>query len=148
MLYIKKAFGLILILTWWMHVAITSLLRDKLPPFKWVMLLCNLYSFCNFTSVIESKIIVSLCFIHIFMCIISSSPISKHTCTWDDSLPYVQHSYNRAIHSSTSHNPFQVGMGFQPLGPIDVALPLTSTQVESSHANTEADKATRFIQNI
>ena len=73
---------------------------------------------------------------------------SKHPCTWDDNLPYVQHNYNRAIHSSTSHIPFQVGMGFQPLGPIDVALPLAYTQVESSHAHTEADKATRFIENI
>jgi hypothetical protein len=53
---------------------------------------------------------------------------SKHPHTWDESLPYVQHSYNRAIHSSTDHNPFQVGLGFQPLGPMDVALPLASTQ--------------------
>jgi hypothetical protein len=44
------------------------------------------------------------------------------------------------------HNPFQVGLGFQPLGPMDVALPLASTQEESSHAQTEADKATRFIE--
>jgi hypothetical protein len=52
---------------------------------------------------------------------------SKHPHTWDESLPYVQHSYNRALHSSTDHNPFQVGLGFQPLGPIDVALPLAVT---------------------
>ena len=73
---------------------------------------------------------------------------SKHPCTWDDKLPYVQHSYNRAIHSSTGHNPFQVGLGFQPLGPIDVAFLLASTQVESSHAHTQAEKATRFIEQI
>jgi hypothetical protein len=65
---------------------------------------------------------------------------SKHPCTWDESLPYVQHNYNRSLHSSTDHNPFQVGLGFQPLGPIDVALPLASTQEESSHAQSEADK--------
>ena len=52
---------------------------------------------------------------------------SKHPCTWDESLPYVQHSYNQALHSSTDHSPFQVGLGFQPLGPIDVALPLAVT---------------------
>jgi hypothetical protein len=52
---------------------------------------------------------------------------SKHPCTWDESIPYVQHSYNRALHSSNGHNPFQVGFGFQPLGPIDVALPLAVT---------------------
>jgi hypothetical protein len=73
---------------------------------------------------------------------------SKHPCTWDESLPYVQHNYNRAIHSSTDHNPFQVGLGFQPLGPMDVALPLAATQADSSHAQTEADKATWFIERI
>jgi hypothetical protein len=46
---------------------------------------------------------------------------SKHPRTWDESLSYVQHSYNRALHSSIGHIPFEVGLGFQPLGPIDVA---------------------------
>jgi hypothetical protein len=71
---------------------------------------------------------------------------SKHPRTWDESLPYVQCSYNRALHSSTSHNPFQVGLGFQPLGPIYVALPLAVTSTDSSPAPTEADKATQFIE--
>jgi hypothetical protein len=31
---------------------------------------------------------------------------SKHPHTWDESLPYFQHSYNRALHSSTYHSPF------------------------------------------
>ena len=73
---------------------------------------------------------------------------SNHPCTWDDNLPYVKHNYNRVIHSSTNHNSFQVGLGFQPLGPIDVVLPLASTQAESSHAHTEADKATKFIEKV
>jgi hypothetical protein len=73
---------------------------------------------------------------------------SKHPCTWDESLPYVQHSYNRALHSSTSHIPFQVGLGFKPLVPIDVALPLAVTSTDSSLAPTEADKATRLIERI
>jgi len=51
----------------------------------------------------------------------------KNPCTWDESLPYVQHNYNMALHSSTSHNPFHMGLGFQPLWPIDVALPLATT---------------------
>jgi hypothetical protein len=53
---------------------------------------------------------------------------SKHPLTWDESIHYVQHIYNRSIHSSTSHIPFQVGLGFQPLGPMDVALPLAATR--------------------
>jgi hypothetical protein len=52
---------------------------------------------------------------------------SKHMHTWDESLLNVQHNYNRALRSSTNHIPFQVGLGFQPLGPIDVALPLAIT---------------------
>jgi hypothetical protein len=52
---------------------------------------------------------------------------SKHPCTWDESLPYVQHNYKKALHSSNDHSPFQVGLVFQPLGLIDVALPLATT---------------------
>jgi hypothetical protein len=71
---------------------------------------------------------------------------SRHPRLWDESLPYVQHNYNRAIHSSTDQNSFQMGLGFQPLGPMDVALPLASTQEESSHAQTKVDKATWFTE--
>jgi hypothetical protein len=42
----------------------------------------------------------------------------------------------------------QMGLGFQPLGPIDVALPLAVTSTDSSPATTEANKATRFIERI
>jgi hypothetical protein len=73
---------------------------------------------------------------------------SNNPLTWDEILPYVQHSYNRALHSSTNHIPFQVGLGFQPLGPIDVALPLAVTSTDSSLAPTEVDKATQFIEKI
>jgi hypothetical protein len=73
---------------------------------------------------------------------------SKNPCTWDESLPYVHKSYNRAPHSSTSHSPFQVGLGFKPLGPIDVALPMETKKTNSSHVHYETDKATRFIERI
>jgi hypothetical protein len=59
---------------------------------------------------------------------------SKNPRTWDESLPFVHHSYNRALHSSTIHDPFQVGLGFQPLGPIDVALAFSVTSTDSSPA--------------
>jgi hypothetical protein len=70
----------------------------------------------------------------------------KHPRTWDESLPYVYHNYNKAIHSSNGHSPFQVGLGSQPLGPIDVALPLATTQIDSSHVQSEANIATKFIE--
>jgi hypothetical protein len=56
---------------------------------------------------------------------------SKHPCTWDEILPYVQHSYNRSLHNSIGHNPFQVCLGFQPLAPIDVALPIATAHRKS-----------------
>jgi hypothetical protein len=31
---------------------------------------------------------------------------SKKLGTWDENIPYVQHSYKGALHSSTTHNPF------------------------------------------
>ena len=71
---------------------------------------------------------------------------SKHPRTWDESLPYVQHSYNRALHSSIGHRQFQVGLGFQTLGPIDVALPLANAQTVSSPNQSAIEKATRFIE--
>ena len=73
---------------------------------------------------------------------------SKHPRTWDESLPYVQHSYNRALHSSIGHSPFQVGLGFQPLCPIDVAIPFVATQLDSGYVQSEADKANNFIEFI
>jgi hypothetical protein len=30
----------------------------------------------------------------------------NHPCTWDESLSYVEHSYNKDIHISTDHSPF------------------------------------------
>ena len=73
---------------------------------------------------------------------------SKNPRTWDESLPYIHHRYNRALHSSTGHNPFQVGLGFQPLCPINVAIPIGATQGDSTHVQSEADKANSFIENI
>ena len=73
---------------------------------------------------------------------------SKHPCNWDQSLPYIQHSYNRALHSSIGHNPFQVCLVFHPLAPIDVALPISSTREDSAHAKTEDDKANHFVERI
>jgi hypothetical protein len=64
----------------------------------------------------------------------STCTIQNTPHTWDKILFYVQHSYNRALHSSTGHIPFQVGLGFQPLGPMDVALPLETTSTDSSTA--------------
>jgi hypothetical protein len=73
---------------------------------------------------------------------------SKNPRTWDESLPYVQHSYNWDLHKSTDHNPFQVGLGFQPLCPIDVTIPFASTHADSAHVQSKAAKENNFIEHI
>ena len=73
---------------------------------------------------------------------------SKHPRTWDESLPYVKQNYNWALHSSNNHSPFQVGLGFQPLCPIDVAMPFVATQADSAHAQSEVSKTNNFIERI
>ena len=73
---------------------------------------------------------------------------SKHPRTWDESLPYVQHIYNRALHSSIGHSPFQVGLGFKPLCPIDVAMPFAAAQANSAHVQSKANKANILIERI
>ena len=67
---------------------------------------------------------------------------------WDESLPYVQHNYNWALHISTNHIPFQVGLGFQPLCPIDVVMPFAATQADSAHIQSKVSKAKNFIEGI
>ena len=73
---------------------------------------------------------------------------SKHPRTWDESLPYVQHSYNNALHSSIGRSPFQVGLGFHPLCPIDVAMPFVATQASLAHVHYKVDKVNNFIERI
>ena len=73
---------------------------------------------------------------------------SKNPRTWDESLLYVQQFYNQALHISTGHNPFQVGLGFQPLCPTDAAMPFVATLVDSTHVQFEADRAKNFIDHI
>jgi hypothetical protein len=73
---------------------------------------------------------------------------SKHPHTWDESLPYVHHNYNQDLHSSTNHIPFQVGLGFQPLCPIDRAMPFVATQEDLAHVQSQANKENNFIENI
>jgi hypothetical protein len=59
----------------------------------------------------------------------------KHQCTWDESLPYVQHRYSRSLHNSFVHIPSQVCLGFHRLVPIfDVSLLILASPIESSHA--------------
>ena len=72
---------------------------------------------------------------------------SKHPCTWDESFPYVQHRYNQSLHTTIGHSPFVVCLGYQPLAPIDVALPISQSS-QSLNTEKEANKADKFIEKI
>jgi hypothetical protein len=43
-----------------------------------------------------------------------------HPNTWDENIIYIQHSYNRAIHTSTSKYPFKTCFGYLLPSPLDV----------------------------
>ena len=73
---------------------------------------------------------------------------SKNPHIWDEILPYVQHSYNIYLYSSNGHNPFKQGLGFQPLCPIDLAIPSAATQEDLAHVQPKAHMANKFIECI
>jgi hypothetical protein len=136
----------------WVHFGIPqSIISDRDSRFLstfwsslWSMLDTKLTKSTTFHPQTDGQTeVVNRMIVHI-LCMYNS----KHPHTWDESLPYVQHSYNRALHSSTDHNPFQVGLGFQPLCPIDVAIPFAATQADSAHVQSEAAKVNNFIEHI
>jgi hypothetical protein len=71
---------------------------------------------------------------------------SRHPHTWEESLPYFQYSYNKALQTSINHNPFQACLGFQQLAPIVVASPIALVQEESLYARNEANKAMKVVK--
>jgi hypothetical protein len=69
---------------------------------------------------------------------------AKHPKLWDEQLHYVQHAYNRAIHSSTQKSPFETCFGYLPKSPLDFIFGKDTVECEEVDAN----KARRFIQQI
>jgi hypothetical protein len=65
--------------------------------------------------------------------------ILKHNLKmWEECLPHVEFSYNRAEHSTTKVSPFQVVYGFNPRAPI-VLFPLPTMERVHSDAKERAD---------
>ena len=71
---------------------------------------------------------------------------AKHPKTWDDSLPYIEFAFNRAMHSSIEQTPFEVCLGYIPQGPFDLAftIPERGTAKEAG----DEGKAQRFLEHI
>jgi hypothetical protein len=136
----------------WVHFGIPqSIISDRDSMF-----LCTFWS--SLLSMLDTKLTKSTAFhphtdgqkevVNMMIIHILRMYNSKHPHTWDESLPYVKRSYNWALHNLTDHIPFQVGLGFQPLCPIDVAIPFAATQAYLSHVQSEDSKANNFIECI
>ena len=54
--------------------------------------------------------------------------IKNNIKTWKECLPHVVFAYNRVVHSTTQHSPFEIVYGFNTLTPLDL-LPLLNTFV-------------------
>ena len=69
--------------------------------------------------------------------------IKKNLKVWEDCLPHVEFSYNRAVHSTTQMCPFEVVYGLKPITPLDL-LPLPLQEC----TNMEASKRAEYVKSI
>jgi hypothetical protein len=69
--------------------------------------------------------------------------IKKNLREWEECLPHVEFTYNRAVHSTTQLCLFEVVYGFKPITPLDL-LPLPLHQ----RANMEASKRADYVRRI
>ena len=69
---------------------------------------------------------------------------SKHPKLWDEQLHYIQHSYNRAKHSSTNTSPFEARFGYLPKSPLDFIF----EKDVAINGHSDIDKARNFIEQI
>ena len=57
--------------------------------------------------------------------------IQKNLKNWEECLPHVEFAYNRSVHATTNHSPFEVVYGFNPLTPMDLLpLPLEKANLD------------------
>jgi hypothetical protein len=69
---------------------------------------------------------------------------NKHPKLWNEHIAYVQHAYNRALHSSTQCSHFETCFGYLPKVPLDL---MYGRDVDSNEEINE-DRAHNFIQSI
>jgi hypothetical protein len=69
---------------------------------------------------------------------------NKHPKLWDEQIPYAQHAYNRALHSSTHISPFETCFEYLPKVPLDL---MYGRDTDVNEERTE-DRSKKFIQRI
>ena len=69
---------------------------------------------------------------------------SKHSKLWDESLPYVQHAYNQALHSSTKRSPSETCFGYLLKSPMDFMF----GEEDKEDGHDDSNKEVKFIQRI
>jgi hypothetical protein len=70
---------------------------------------------------------------------------NKHPKTWDEQTIYIQHSYNRELHSSTNKSPFETCFGYLPPSPFDI---IYGQQREEAKLQGEEQKESTFVDKI
>ena len=105
----------------WVHFGLThTILSDQQSTFLstfwsslWSLLDTKLTKSTSFHPQTDGQIeVVNQMVVHILWIY-----NSKHLCTWDDILPYVQHSYNKSIHSSVWPHPISNRPRISTIGP-------------------------------
>ncbi|CAL2266530.1 unnamed protein product [Prunus armeniaca] len=71
---------------------------------------------------------------------------SKHPKTWDESLPYLQFAFHRAIHGSTLISPFEVYLGYLPQSLFDLAFTISDQPL--SGKEEEHIRAQKFLEQV
>ena len=68
----------------------------------------------------------------------------KHPKLWDEQLHYIQHTYNRARHSSTNTSPFETCIGYFLRSPLEFIF----EKYVAIYGHSDIDKARKFIEKI
>ena len=71
----------------------------------------------------------------------------KYHKTWDESLPYIQHSYNQAHQFNLKEYVWSLLCKFKPLAPIDL-VSRPSILINTYHEQLEVNNALKFKDRV
>jgi len=134
----------------WIHFGLpTSIISDRDSRFLgkfwtslWERMDIRLKRSTTFHLQIDGQIeVVSRIVVHLLW-----GYCGKHPKTWDDHLSYIQHAYNRALHSSTNKTLFETYFGYFPNSPFNLAF--ASTSDGDLFLHNEEERAKNFIERI